>query len=110
VDVQFILRDKYRRAVLEDLSNGELGSDDIAKRNRFPYASVERAIQELRAEELIGGPEGELYIISRGRQVLSDLLEMERGGGEGAGGATGPRKFREMTGDDSRKRTENRGN
>ncbi|KQM11053.1 hypothetical protein AOA80_10775 [Methanomassiliicoccales archaeon RumEn M1] len=107
--MQFVMKDKYRRAVLEDLSNGERGSDAIAKRNRLPAKGVERAVQELRAEELIGGPEDELYITEQGRQVLSDLLEMERGGGQGEAG-TGPRKFREQTGDESRKRTENQGN
>jgi DNA-binding IscR family transcriptional regulator len=55
MDIQYILKDKFRLAVIEDLSGGELSSDRIAKRNHMPAPAIERAIRELRAEEIIGG-------------------------------------------------------
>ena len=49
-DLQFILKDKFRLAVIEDLSNGEMSADRIAKRNHLPASAVDRAIRDLKAE------------------------------------------------------------
>lgn len=108
MDVQFIIKDKYRRAVLEDLSNGEQGADRIAKRNHLPSIGVDRAVRELRAEELVGGPEEDLYLTEQGKALLTELRGMERGGTTGAVGG-GTRAHQELGPKESRKRTENQG-
>jgi predicted methyltransferase len=109
MDIQYILKDKFRLAVIEDLSNGELSSDRIAKRNHMPAPAIERAIRELRAEEVVGGTDSELYLTETGKDLLKQIRGLDQaasGGVDAKARSRGPSK---MSGEDSRKRKENQG-
>lgn len=94
--------------MLEDLSSGERGGDDIAKRNHLPAPGVARAVRELRAEELVGGPEGQLHLTEQGKEAFARLLDLEKAGGAGEAD-TGSEAHIGLRPKDSRTRTENRG-
>ena len=108
MDIQFILRDKFRLAVLEDLSNGEASAERVAKRNHLPAPAVDRAVRELRAEEIIGGPESQLYLTDQGKELLRQVRGLDQASSPPAAAARS-RPPDQMTGEDNRKRRENQG-
>jgi predicted transcriptional regulator len=109
MDIQFILKDKFRLAVLEELSSGEMSSDRIAKRNHLPAPGVERAIRELRAEEVIGGTEAELYLTDTGKEMLKQIEDMDQTDPGIPDSKARSREPSKLSGEDSRKRRENQG-
>lgn len=109
MDLQFVLNDKFRLAVLEDLSNSEESVDRIAKKNHLPAPAVERAVRELEAEGIIGGPSSSLHLTDKGKEMLAEIRGMDRIPGGGADPKARSRIPDRMGPEDSRKRKENQG-
>ncbi len=109
MDLQFILKDKFRLAVIEDLSNGEEGADRIAKKNHLPAMAVDRAVRELLAEGIVGGPSSSLYLTDKGKEMLAEIKGMERIPGGGVDSKARSRIPDRLGPEDSRRRKENQG-
>ena len=79
MDLQMVMKDKYVRAVIEDVSNGEIDAEHIAKKNHLPSAGVDRAVNHLLAEEVLGGgPSTDLYLTEKGSELLKEMRDMDR--------------------------------
>ncbi len=109
MDLQFVLKDKFRLAVIEDLSNSEESMERIAKKNHLPAPGVERAVRELLAEGIIGGPDSSLYLTDKGKEMLAEIKGMERIPGGSVDPKARSRIPDRMGPEDSRKRKENQG-
>ena len=109
MDLQYVLKDKFRLAVIEDLSNSEESVERIAKKNHLPAPAVERAVRELLAEGIIGGPSSQLYLTDKGKEMLAEIKGMERIPGGGVDPKARSRIPDKMGPEDSRKRKENQG-
>ncbi len=109
MNVRSMLNNNIKRTVLEELSHGEIGLDDISKRSRLPPSSIDRAVRAMMADDIIGGPDDMLYLTQKGKDILHEMQVMEREGAE-KGAAVSERPAAErLTGQESRKRTEDRG-
>lgn len=78
MDVQFILKDKYRLAVLEELSGEDRSAEDISKRTHMPDRAIDLAVRDLMSEELIGGPTSSLHLTDKGRDMLQNVKNLEK--------------------------------
>jgi predicted transcriptional regulator len=77
IDLQSVMKDNYSLAVIEDISNGDTSSDDIAKRNHLPAGGIDRAVSHLLAEGIIGGPTSSLHLTEKGKDMLKEMRELE---------------------------------
>jgi predicted transcriptional regulator len=109
MDLQSIMKDKYYLAVIEDLSNGDAGSEHIAKKNHLPSIGIDRAVNHLMAEGIIGGPSTKLYLTDKGKDMLKQMRELERTP-SGIGDARARSRIPDRFGpEDNRQRKENQG-
>jgi predicted transcriptional regulator len=109
MDLQFVLKDKFRLAVIEDLSGGEQSIERITKKNHLPAPAVDRAVRELMAEDIVGGPGSSLYLTDKGKEMLARIKGMEHISGGGADPKARSRIPDRLGPEDSRKRKENQG-
>lgn len=109
MDIQYILKDKFRLAVMEELSGGEASAERIAKRNHMPTLAIDRAIRELRAEEIIGGTEAQLYLTEVGKEMLREVRSMDQASAVDNDGKARSRPPSQLKGEDNRRRKENQG-
>lgn len=79
MDLQMVMKDKYTRAVIEDVSNGDTSAEHIAKRNHLPSIGVDRAVSHLLAEGILGGgPSTDLYLTDKGNDLLKEMRDLDR--------------------------------
>jgi predicted methyltransferase len=109
MDIQYIIKDKFRLAVLEELSGGETSTDRIAKRNHLPAPAIDRASRELRAEEIIGGTDSQLYLTEAGKEMLKQIRGMDQASASGRDAKARSRPPEQLKGEDNRRRRENQG-
>ncbi|MDW5563262.1 MAG: hypothetical protein SA339_08550 [Methanomassiliicoccus sp.] len=78
MDAQSMMRDKYSLAVVEDLSNGEISAERIAKQNHLPSVGIDRAVNHLMAEGIIGGPNTHLHLTEKGTDLVKEMRGLEQ--------------------------------
>lgn len=79
MDLQMVMKDKYVRAVIEDVSNGNINAERIAKRNHLPSAGVDKAVSHLLAEGILGGGQStDLYLTEKGNELLKEMRGLDR--------------------------------
>ena len=69
----FILSNKHRKAVFQEIATGETSAKTIAKRHHLHHTMVENAINDLKETELITGHDNNLVLTSQGTKVFANL-------------------------------------
>jgi DNA-binding HxlR family transcriptional regulator len=107
MEVQMIFKDKFRLAVIENLSHGEKSADQLTKQSHLPSSMMDKALRELEAEGMVGGPVTELHLTEKGHEALREFNKSERSVGSEVGSpSSSPQR---LTGEANRKRKEDQG-
>lgn len=69
----FILANKHRKAVFQEIAAGETSAKSIAKKHRLHPTMVDHAIDDLKQEKLITGESTRLVLTEQGKKVFADL-------------------------------------
>ena len=69
----FILSNKHRKAVFQEIATGETSAKTIAKRHHLHHTMVENAINDLKEIKLITGHDNNLVLTSQGTKVFANL-------------------------------------
>ena len=69
----FILSNKHRKAVFQEIATGEISAKTIAKKHHLHHTMVENAVRDLREIELVTGHDNNLVLTSQGTKVFADL-------------------------------------
>lgn len=69
----FILSNKHRKAVFQEIAAGETSARTIAKKHRLHPAMVENAVSDLRQENLITGDSDSLALTEQGKKAFAGL-------------------------------------
>ena len=109
MDLQTIMKDKYSMAVIMDLSNGEVGADNIAKKNHLPAVGIDKAVNHLMAEGVIGGPRTKLHLTDKGKEMLKEMRGLEHIPSGVADARARSRAPDRLGPEDNRRRKENQG-
>jgi hypothetical protein len=79
MDLQMVMKDKYSRAVIEDVSKCDTDAEHIAKRNHLPSVGIDRAVSRLVSEGILGGgPSTDLYLTEKGNELLREMKGLDR--------------------------------
>jgi len=73
IDEGFILSNKYRRAIFEELSSGEKNIQRIAKKHRIIPRVAQRVIQGF-VDEGVVEKKGTSYILTKEGEKLSEQI------------------------------------
>lgn len=73
IDEGFILSNKYRRAIFEELSSGEKNIQRIAKKHRIIPRVAQRVIQGF-VDEGVVEKKGSSYILTKEGEKLSEQI------------------------------------
>ena len=73
MDEGFILANKYRRAVFEELASGEGNIIRIAKKHRIILSIVKRVILEFEREDIVKNQQGRYIFTKKGERLRQSL-------------------------------------
>lgn len=73
MDEGFILSNKYRRAIFNDLAAGETSINRIAKKNRIVITIVNRVVDDFVKEDILE-KDGNSYIFTKKGKKLVDSI------------------------------------
>jgi predicted transcriptional regulator len=75
----FILENKNRKAVFQELASGETDPERIAKKHHLIERVVDQVLEDLAGEDLITGDDAEGYeLTDEGESLARELKNQER--------------------------------
>jgi DNA-binding HxlR family transcriptional regulator len=79
MDIEFIIKDKRRLAVINDLSVEEpITLHRLAAKNRIPEVMMGRVLQSMEEKGIIKLIEKEYWLTDSGREMIKDLRKLEK--------------------------------
>lgn len=73
MDEGYILSNKYRRAVFDELASGEGNVQRIAKKHRLILTVVQRVINEFEVAEIIKKQQGRYVFTEKGERLKQSM-------------------------------------
>ncbi|MBU0497180.1 MAG: hypothetical protein KKG04_04410 [Candidatus Thermoplasmatota archaeon] len=73
MDEGYILSNKYRRAVFDELAAGEGNIQRIAKKHRLILTVVRRVIEEFEAAEIVKHHQGRYVFTEKGERLKQSM-------------------------------------
>jgi predicted methyltransferase len=79
MEIEFIIKDKRRMAVVNDLSaEGPLSIKRLSSKNRMPETMMGRVIESMEEEGIVSSEEGGYRLTEKGREMVLELRKWEK--------------------------------
>ncbi|MCX6665649.1 MAG: hypothetical protein NT038_06275 [Euryarchaeota archaeon] len=73
MDEGYILSNKYRRVIFDDLTSGETNFDQIAKKHHIVRRVVQRVIDEFMNNGIIEKKENTYILTEKGKKIAQNI-------------------------------------